>query len=106
MDEGDGYLFASLVTSSNFPEIKAIQIRKHAINDSTLAYICDALLALPSLEELHLSRLSLSNRGANLLLSAVSEIAPRLKIVNGIPLTNLMHEKKGHASTKSIGMQS
>ena len=55
-------------------------------------------VSLPTLEELSFSRLSLSNRGANLLLSAVSEIAPRLKIVNGIPLTNLMHEKKGVAA--------
>jgi hypothetical protein len=57
MDEGDGYLFASLVTSNNFPELRSITLKRHQIGDSTLAYICDALLALPHLEELNVSML-------------------------------------------------
>lgn len=52
LDEGDGYLFASLVTSTNFPELASIQIKEHSVSDATLAYICDALLALPNLDNL------------------------------------------------------
>ncbi|CAD7927849.1 unnamed protein product [Amoebophrya sp. A120] len=98
LDEGDGYLFASLVTSTNFPELTSIQVKDHAVSDSTLAYICDALLALPSLENLDFVNLKLSNRGANLLLSAVSEISSRLRTVNGIPLMRLLEEKKGQVT--------
>ncbi|CAD7928384.1 unnamed protein product [Amoebophrya sp. A25] len=94
LDEGDGYLFASLVTETNFPSLSSIRLREHAVSDATLAYICDALLALPALENLDFTDMKLSNRGANLLLSAVSEIAGRLRSVNGIPLGRLLEEKK------------
>lgn len=89
------YLFASLVTSTNFPQLRSVKLKEHKVADATLAYICDALLVLPTLENLEFSSLQLSNRGANLLLSAVSEISSRLKTVNGIPLAKLLDEKKG-----------
>eukprot|EP00397_Hematodinium_sp_SG-2012_P001205 GEMP01001206.1.p1 GENE.GEMP01001206.1~~GEMP01001206.1.p1 ORF type:complete len:1723 (+),score=302.95 GEMP01001206.1:235-5403(+) len=99
LDEGDGILFASLVTKGNFPNLHTIVIRNHIIPDTTLTFICDALIALDGLEQLQLLKLDLSNRAANLLLSACVEIAPRLHNLNGIPLSKFVGERHGAAGT-------
>lgn len=90
LDEGDGFLFLSLVNSTNFKELQTVVIKRHQIPDTTLPHICDALLSVPTINRLQLSDLRLSSRGASLLLSAVSEMSPRLVSLNGLPLSRLV----------------
>jgi len=103
LDEGDGYLFASLVTKKNFPALRTIVLRRHIIPDTTLTYICDALISLDTVEELQLLKLDLSNRAGNLLLSACVEIAPRLQILNGVPLSRFVGERHGGSNASAAG---
>eukprot|EP00929_Paragymnodinium_shiwhaense_P119158 TRINITY_DN91032_c0_g1_i1.p1 TRINITY_DN91032_c0_g1~~TRINITY_DN91032_c0_g1_i1.p1 ORF type:complete len:1888 (-),score=482.22 TRINITY_DN91032_c0_g1_i1:66-5597(-) len=90
LDEGDGFIFLSLVSPKYFPELHSVVIRKHEIPDTTLPHITDALLNLASIQQLQLSHLRLTGRGAALLLSAVAEMAPRLTNLNGLPLAHLV----------------
>lgn len=90
LDEGDGYIFLSVITRDYFPELRSVVLKQHEIPDSTLTHITDALVNLPTIETLHLSDLRLSSRGASLLLSAVAEMAPRLASLNGLPLASLV----------------
>lgn len=89
LDEGDGWLFYSLVTPNYFPELQSVEIRNHEIPDTSLTHITDALLNMPTVCSLQLSELLLSSRGATLLLCAVVELAPRLVNLNGLPLKQL-----------------
>jgi len=67
LDEGDGFVFLSLVTPQYFPELRSVTLRRMELPlDATLAHITDALLGLPSVERLQLSDLRLSSRGAAL----------------------------------------
>uniref|UniRef100_A0A7S4S9B5 Uncharacterized protein n=1 Tax=Alexandrium monilatum TaxID=311494 RepID=A0A7S4S9B5_9DINO len=91
MDEGDGFVFLSLVTPQYFPELRSVSLRSVEIPlDATLAHITDALLGLPSVESLQLSDLRLSSRGSTLLLQAVAEMSARLRSLNGLPLSQLV----------------
>eukprot|EP00931_Biecheleriopsis_adriatica_P065100 TRINITY_DN39724_c0_g1_i1.p1 TRINITY_DN39724_c0_g1~~TRINITY_DN39724_c0_g1_i1.p1 ORF type:complete len:1898 (+),score=373.96 TRINITY_DN39724_c0_g1_i1:40-5694(+) len=94
MDEGDGHIFFNLVAPNTFQELRSVTLRKLEIpHESTLAHITDALLNLRTVEQLHLSDLRLSSRGASLLLQAVAELAPRLASLNGLPLARLLQLK-------------
>jgi len=96
MDEGDGFIFLSLVSPQWFSELVRVELKRLEIpQDATLAHITDALLNLPSIRELHLSQLKLSGRGASLLLQAVAEMAPKLDILNGLPLARLVARRDG-----------
>jgi len=93
LDEGDGFLFMSLVTPTNFPDLQTVVLRRHEIPDVALPHITDALVSLPSVSCLQLSDLRLSSRGASLLLQAAVEMAPRLLSLNGLPLNRLMQHR-------------
>jgi len=92
MDEGDGFLFASLVTSNNFQRLKHLSIKRHRIPDSALTYICDAIASLPALENLELQNVYVSNRGANMLLSVIAQRSATLQNLNGLPINMLKGE--------------
>eukprot|EP00397_Hematodinium_sp_SG-2012_P000310 GEMP01000310.1.p1 GENE.GEMP01000310.1~~GEMP01000310.1.p1 ORF type:complete len:1691 (+),score=330.69 GEMP01000310.1:326-5398(+) len=99
MDEGDGFLFASLVTPSNFSKLRHLSITKHRIPDSALTYLCDAIAALPNLDSLDLQRIYVSNRGANMLLSVICQRAQSLKSLNGLPVNLLKQETGGKSGS-------
>lgn len=103
LDEGDGFLFASLITPGNFSKLKHISLTKHRIPDTALTYVCDALATIPALESLDLSRLYVSNRGANMLLSVICQRAQNIRSLNGLPLSVLQKETKDGASGKKVG---
>jgi len=89
LDEGDAFLFLSLVSAQNFPELRSVLLRRHEVPDQSLPHICDALLNLPSIDHLQLSELQLSTRGSSLLLSAAAEMASRLVSLNGVPVKRM-----------------
>jgi len=89
LDEGDAFLFLSLVSAQNFPQLKSVLLRKHELPDQSLPHICDALLNLPTVDHLQLSELQLSSRGASLLLSAAAEMSSRLISLNGVPVKRM-----------------
>jgi len=104
LDEGDGFLFGSLVTPQNFPVLSSISLVGHVLLDTTLTFLCDALLAIPTLEKIQLSDLQLSSRGSALLVSALAELAPRLVALNGVPVARLIEQKKHDAGGGRMGV--
>lgn len=100
MDEGDGFLFYSLVTPQYFTSLVKVVFKRIEIPQAfTLAFITDALLNLTTVRELVLSELKLSGRGASLLLQAIAEMAQsqHLESLNGLPLARLMTHRDGSA---------
>lgn len=103
MDDGDGFIFLSLLTPQWFPRLKRIELRRLEIpQDSTLAHMTDAMLGLPCLKELVLSELKLSGRGASLLLQAVAEMASNIDSLNGLPLSRLVARREAAAAGGGI----
>ena len=94
LDEGDGYLFASLVTVNNFPSLNAISFHRHVITDHAVALICDAITKVPTLTSLTLTQTQCSTHGAALFVSCLTELAPYLTNMNGLPLSQLVEAHK------------
>jgi hypothetical protein len=94
LDEGDGHIFLSLVSPTNFKDLQAVIIKRHEIPSNTLHAITDALINVGSINRLQLSDLKLTGVGANLLVGAITEMAPRLVSLNHLPLKRLLQARE------------
>eukprot|EP00916_Digyalum_oweni_P014404 GHVL01023642.1.p1 GENE.GHVL01023642.1~~GHVL01023642.1.p1 ORF type:complete len:1616 (+),score=219.26 GHVL01023642.1:253-4848(+) len=102
IDEGDAFLFASFVTKNNFPKLNSLSIEKFIIPDISLTYIIDAILKIPTLIHLNAKNLQLSSRGRALLISAFSEMSPRVETINSLSLSALIFAPSHSLKLQSI----